>query len=81
MESIYPKLALCGSTNKCARTDTISFLLYEVSKARLSLVKGLFIYDVIQKLDRFSLVNNRPSIDLRDALHMIGDRWEEVNLL
>ena len=30
MESIYPKLALCGSKNVCARTDTVFLTISEV---------------------------------------------------
>ena len=37
MESIYPKLALCGRKNECARTDTVFFHIYEVSKVTVSL--------------------------------------------
>ena len=38
MESIYPKLALCGRKNKCVlRTDTVFFLISEVSDGTVSL--------------------------------------------
>ena len=37
MESIYSELALCGSKNECARTDTIFVHLSEVSKGTVSL--------------------------------------------
>ena len=36
MESIYPKLALCGGKNECARTDTVFFRLSEVSEGMVS---------------------------------------------
>ena len=41
MESIYPELALCGNTKKCARTDTVFFPIAEVSEGMVSLVKFL----------------------------------------
>ena len=37
MESMYPKLALCGSKNECPRNDTVFFLKYEVCKGIVSL--------------------------------------------
>ena len=37
MESIYPKLALCGRKNECARTDTVFFPISKVSKGTVSL--------------------------------------------
>ena len=37
MESIYPELALCGSKNECARTDTVFFPISEVSDGTVSL--------------------------------------------
>ena len=37
MESIYPELALCGSQNECARTDTVFFPISEVSEGTVSL--------------------------------------------
>ena len=40
MESIYPKLALCGSKNECARTDTVFFPISEFSKGTVSLNDG-----------------------------------------
>ena len=38
MKSIYPKLALCGSKNVWARTDTVFFPISEVSDGTVSLV-------------------------------------------
>ena len=40
MESIYPELALSGSKNYCARTDTVFFLISEVSEGTVSLSNG-----------------------------------------
>ena len=37
MESIYAKLALCGRTNKCARTNTVFLPISEVSEGTVSL--------------------------------------------
>ena len=37
MENIYSVLALCGSTNLCARTDTVFFPISEVSQGTVSL--------------------------------------------
>ena len=37
MESRYTKLALCGSKNECARTDTVFFPISEVSEGTVSL--------------------------------------------
>ena len=37
MESIYPKLALCGRNNECARTDTVFLPISEVSDGTVSL--------------------------------------------
>ena len=37
IESIHSKLALCGIKNVCARTDTVFFLISEVSKGTVSL--------------------------------------------
>ena len=37
MESIYPELALCGSKNACAMTDTVFFPISEVSDGTVSL--------------------------------------------
>ena len=39
MESIYPELALCGSKNECARTDTVFFTISEVSEGTVSLAR------------------------------------------
>ena len=36
MESIYPELALFGSKNECAMTDTVFFPLSEVSEGTVS---------------------------------------------
>ena len=40
MESIYTKLALCGSKKEWARTDTLFLYLSEVSKGTVSLIKS-----------------------------------------
>ena len=40
MESIYSNLALCGSKNVCARTDTVFFPISEVSEGTGSHVKS-----------------------------------------
>ena len=37
MESLYPELALCGTKNKCARTDTVFSPISEVSEGTVSL--------------------------------------------
>ena len=37
MESIYADLALCGSTNECARTDIVFFTISEVCDGTVSL--------------------------------------------
>ena len=37
MESIYSELALSGSKNECARTDTVFFPISEVSDGTVSL--------------------------------------------
>ena len=39
MESIYPKLALCGRKNLCARTDTVFYPISEVSEGTVFLIK------------------------------------------
>ena len=39
MESIYLELALCGSKNLCAWTDTVFFPISEVSKGTVSLLE------------------------------------------
>ena len=36
MESIYPELALCGSKNECARTETVFSPISEVSEGTVS---------------------------------------------
>ena len=41
MENIYPKLALCGRTNECARTDTVFFPISGVSEGMISLMTFL----------------------------------------
>ena len=38
MESIYSELALCGSNNFCARTDTVFFPISEVSEGTDTLI-------------------------------------------
>ena len=38
MESIFPELALYGSTNECARTDTVLKLISEVCNGTVSLL-------------------------------------------
>ena len=38
MESIFTELALFGSTNECARTDSVLFPISEVSKGTVSLM-------------------------------------------
>ena len=37
MESLYPKLNLCGIRKECTRTDTVFFPISEVSKGTVSL--------------------------------------------
>ena len=37
MESIYPKLALCGSKTECAKTDAVFFPISQVSEGTVSL--------------------------------------------
>ena len=43
MESIYPKLALCGRKNLSARTDTVFFPISEVSEGTVSLENKIII--------------------------------------
>ena len=38
MKSIFSELALCGSKNECARTDTVFFPIPEVSDGTVSLL-------------------------------------------
>ena len=40
MESIYPKLALCGRNNECFRSDTVFLPISEVSEGTVSLIKN-----------------------------------------
>ena len=40
MESIYTKLALYGSKNECARTDTVFLPISEVCNSTVSLIDG-----------------------------------------
>ena len=56
MESIFPELALCGSKNVCARTDTVFFPISEVSEGTVSL-KTLMIYGNI--FIALSIPNNK----------------------
>ena len=39
MKSIYKELALYGSKNECARTDTVFLPISEVSDGKVSLVE------------------------------------------
>ena len=43
MESIYPELALCGSKNECARTNTVFFPISGVSDGTVSLKENSFL--------------------------------------
>ena len=44
MDSIYPKLALCGNKDMHARTDTVFFLIYQVCTRGETLVLCLFLF-------------------------------------
>ena len=44
MESVYPELALCGSTNECARTDPVFFCISEVNNGTVSL--SITLYEI-----------------------------------
>ena len=50
MESIYSELALCGSKNECARTDTVFVHLSEVSKGTVSLMLTGKMMGLIMKM-------------------------------
>ena len=50
MESIYPELALCGSKNECARTDTVFVHLSEVSEGTVSLMLTGKMMGLIMKM-------------------------------
>ena len=50
MESIYPDLALCGSKNLCARTDTVFFPISEVNNGPVSLEGIPYLYCASQAL-------------------------------
>ena len=39
MEIIYPKLALCGSKNECAKTDNVFLPISKVSEGTVSLTE------------------------------------------
>ena len=47
MESIYANLALSGSTNECARTDTVFFPISQVY------TRGVTLVLLVQKLQQF----------------------------
>ena len=47
MESIYPELALCGSKNECARTDTVFFTISEFSEGTVSLAEQCYTITVL----------------------------------
>ena len=49
MEGIYTELALYGSKNKCARTDTVFLPTSEVCNATISLVLSQFPTQVPEK--------------------------------
>ena len=44
MESIYPELALCGSKNECARTDTVFFPISQVCTRGVTLIIELIAF-------------------------------------
>ena len=46
MESIYTELALYGSKNECARTDTVFLPISEVCNGKLSLTSLVKTTDV-----------------------------------
>ena len=60
MESIYTELALYGSTNKCARTDTVFLPISEVCNGTASLVL-MFVISLRNKqtLGKFCDVYNK----------------------
>ena len=52
MEIIYPELALCGSKNLCARTDTVFFPISDVNEGMVALIRfncKLYLYLAGQK--------------------------------
>ena len=52
MESIYTGLALYGSINECARTETVFLPVSEVCNGTVSLTSDIFysknIYDILE---------------------------------
>ena len=55
MESIYTELALYGSKNECARTDTIFLLISEVCNGKVSLAVSSVCIVTIRLKYGFSL--------------------------
>ena len=58
MKSIYPELALCGSKNECATTDTVFFRISETSNGTISLEDLRLSYVPVKLLG--SLVMKKP---------------------
>ena len=53
MESIYLKLALCGSQNECTRTDNVFFPISQVCTRGVTLTKLRSKFLVTSKGNRF----------------------------
>ena len=47
MESLYTEVALYGSKNECARTDTVLLPISEVSNGMVSLIVMAVIFVVV----------------------------------
>ena len=60
MESIYTELALYGSKNGCARTDTGFLPIYEVSDGTVSLTRVIVEQPHCTRSVKYVKKNTRP---------------------
>ena len=73
MESIYPELALCGSKNECARTDTVFCSISEVSKGTVSLKTFVLNCIISSKLTAIVKLGTGRKVDFAKGLSQHGE--------
>ena len=72
MESLYPKLALCGSKNLGARTDPVFFPTTEVSKGPVSLSQFVMFQIAQMKTNVFDTADMHKASPLCESLCVLS---------
>ena len=77
MESIYTELALYGSRNECARTNTVFLPISEVCDGKISLDKLTYIHEPLLKNHKNIMTNlYHIHLHLFTSTYEHGDTYE-----